>query len=146
MNLPDFVAELKRRNVYKVAVAYAVVGWLLIQSRLNLFPTFEAPDWVMKVIVTAIVTGFPIALVIAWAFEMTPEGMKRTENLSPNEHLRAVERRSSRRYIVRRGAVLSVGLLLFQSDTTEPSAAHGESRATRRNLRQRRSQFCRLKI
>ena len=87
MNPPNFFAELKRRNVYKVAVAYAVVAWLLIQAASILFPTFEAPDWVMKVFVTVIAAGFPIALLIAWAFEMTPEGMKRTENVAPNERI-----------------------------------------------------------
>jgi len=69
-----FFAELKRRNVYKVAVAYAVVAWLLIQAASILFPTFEAPPWVMKVFVAVIVLGFPIALVFSWAFEITPEG------------------------------------------------------------------------
>src|SRR5712691_4922448 len=87
MNPRNFFAELKRRNVYKVAVAYAVIAWLLIQAGSILFPTFEAPGWVMKVFVTIVAAGFPIALVIAWAFEMTPEGMKRTENLSPNEYI-----------------------------------------------------------
>ena len=82
---PSFFAELKRRNVYKVAIAYAVIAWLLIQAGSILFPTFEAPGWVMKVFVTIIAAGFPIALVIAWAFEMTPEGLKRTQDLSPNE-------------------------------------------------------------
>ncbi len=81
MNGRNFFAELKRRNVYKVAVAYAVVAWLLIQAASILFPTYEAPAWVMKVFVAVVALGFPIALVISWAFEMTPEGMKRTENV-----------------------------------------------------------------
>jgi TolB-like protein/Flp pilus assembly protein TadD len=79
VKLSEFFAELKRRNVYKVAVAYAVVAWLLIQAASILFPTFEAPGWVMKVFVTIIAAGFPIALILAWAFELTPEGLKRTE-------------------------------------------------------------------
>jgi TolB-like protein/Flp pilus assembly protein TadD len=81
MNSRNFFAELKRRNVYKVAVAYAVAAWLLIQAASILFPTFEAPGWVMKVFVTAVAAGFPIALILAWAFELTPEGIKRTEDL-----------------------------------------------------------------
>src|SRR4030081_2812212 len=85
MNPGNFFAELKRRNVYKVAVAYAVVAWLLIQAASILLPTFEAPAWVMKAFVVIIVLGFPVAVVIAWAFEMTPEGIKRTENISPDE-------------------------------------------------------------
>jgi|SRR6476659_8420962 len=80
MTSPSFFAELKRRNVYKVAIAYAVIAWLLIQAASIFFPTFEAPGWVMKVFVAIIAAGFPIALVPAWAFELTPEGIKRTED------------------------------------------------------------------
>src|SRR5213075_3326554 len=87
MSERNFFAELKRRNVYKVAVAYAVVAWLLIQAASILFPTYEAPAWVMKVFVAIVALGFPIALVIAWAFEMTPEGMKRTEYVRPDEKI-----------------------------------------------------------
>jgi TolB-like protein/Tfp pilus assembly protein PilF len=74
-----FFAELKRRNVYKVAVAYAVVGWLLIQVATQVFPFFEVPNWGVRLVVLLIVIGFPVALVIAWAFELTPQGLKRTE-------------------------------------------------------------------
>src|SRR5437588_5836308 len=77
----NFFAELKRRNVYKVAVAYAVVGWLLVQVATQVFPFFEIPNWAVRLVVLAIVVGFPIALVIAWAFELTPEGLKRTEDV-----------------------------------------------------------------
>src|SRR5215472_14350281 len=87
MKSGSFFAELKRRNVYKVAVAYAVVAWLLIQAASILFPTFEAPPWVMKVFVAVIVLGFPIALVFSWAFEITPEGIKREEEVLPNESI-----------------------------------------------------------
>ena len=80
MNLESFFAELRRRNVYKVAVGYAVVGWLLIQVATQVFPFFEIPNWGVRLIVLLIVVGFPIALVIAWAFELTPEGIKRTED------------------------------------------------------------------
>jgi TolB-like protein/Tfp pilus assembly protein PilF len=73
--------ELKRRNIYKVAVAYAIVAWLLIQAASILLPTFEAPTWVMKVFISAIVLGFPAALIFAWAFEITPEGIKRAEDV-----------------------------------------------------------------
>ena len=79
MKIANFFTELKRRNVYKVAVAYAVVAWLLIQAASILFPTFEAPGWMMKVFVAVVAAGFPIALILAWAFELTPEGLKRTE-------------------------------------------------------------------
>src|SRR5438876_4754266 len=81
MNLLNLFAELKRRNVYKVAVAYAIVGWLLVQVATQVFPFFEIPNWAVRLVVLAIVIGFPIALVIAWAFELTPEGLKRTEDV-----------------------------------------------------------------
>jgi TolB-like protein/cytochrome c-type biogenesis protein CcmH/NrfG len=79
VNFRDLLAELKRRNVYKVAIAYAVVAWLLIQVATQVFPFFEIPNWVVRLVVLVIIVGFPIALIIAWAFELTPEGLKRTE-------------------------------------------------------------------
>src|SRR6266700_3884651 len=106
----NFFAELKRRNVYKVAVAYAVVGWLLVQVATQVFPFFEIPNWAVRLIVLAIVIGFPIALVIAWAFELTPEGIKRTEDVD-----RATETRTKSHawiYIAIVGALLSIGLFL----------------------------------
>jgi len=109
----NFFAELKRRNVYKVAVAYAVVAWLLIQAASILFPTFEAPPWVMKVFVAVIVLGFPIALVFSWAFEITPEGIKRESEVAPNQ---SITRRTGRKIV---GitvviAVIAAGLFVFQ--------------------------------
>src|SRR2546422_2578892 len=79
MNLRNFFAELKRRNVYKVAIAYAVVAWLLMQIATQVFPFLEIPNWAIRLVIMLIVIGFPIALIIAWAFELTPEGLKRTE-------------------------------------------------------------------
>ena len=84
---PSFFSELKRRNVYKVAVAYAVVSWLLIQAASILFPTFEAPPWAMKVFVAVIALGFPVALVFSWAFEITPEGLKRESEIEPGKSI-----------------------------------------------------------
>src|SRR5262245_46425349 len=79
MNGHGFLAELKRRNVYKVAIAYAAVGWLLIQVATQVFPFFDVPGWAVRLVVLFVIVGFPIALLIAWAFELTPEGIKRTE-------------------------------------------------------------------
>src|SRR5205823_11145897 len=79
MNLPSFFAELKRRNVYKVAIAYAVVAWLLMQVASQIFPFFEIPNWAVRLVVLLLVIGFPVAVILAWAFELTPEGLKRTE-------------------------------------------------------------------
>src|SRR5438132_2477170 len=80
MNANQFFGELRRRNVYKVAVAYAVVGWLLIQVATQVFPFLEIPNWAIRLIILAIAIGFPVALIIAWAFELTPEGIRRTED------------------------------------------------------------------
>jgi serine/threonine-protein kinase len=77
--MDNFFAELKRRNVYKVAVAYAVIGWLIAQIATQIFPFLEIPNWVVRLVIVVVAIGFPIALVIAWAFEATPEGIKRTE-------------------------------------------------------------------
>ncbi len=79
MKIDNFFAELRRRNVYKVAVAYAVVGWLVVQVATQVFPFLEIPNWVVRLVIALVVIGFPIALIIAWAFEATPEGIKRTE-------------------------------------------------------------------
>jgi hypothetical protein len=75
----SFFSELKRRNVYKVAVAYVVAGWALAQGIAQVFPVFDVPNWVVRLIVALIVIGFPIALIFAWVFEITPEGLKRAE-------------------------------------------------------------------
>jgi TolB-like protein len=91
VNPKRFLAEVKRRNVYKVAVAYAVVAWLLMQIATQVFPFFEIPNWAVRLVVLVIIIGFPIALVIAWAFELTPEGLKRTETAD------AVPQRSANR-------------------------------------------------
>jgi TolB-like protein/Flp pilus assembly protein TadD len=85
MNSGHFFLELKRRNVYKVAVAYAVIAWLLVQAGSILFPTFEAPPWVMKVFVAVIAAAFPFSLIMSWAFELTPEGARRIPKRSRRE-------------------------------------------------------------
>ena len=79
MKPASFFSELKRRNVYKVTIAYAVVSWLLIQVATQVFPFFEIPNWAVRLVVLLLVIGFPVALILAWAFELTPEGIKRTE-------------------------------------------------------------------
>src|SRR5437764_11540884 len=90
---PSFFAELKRRNVYKVAVAYAVAAWLLIQAASIFLPAFNAPQWAMQVVILILLIGFPIALVFSWAFEITPEGIKRTEDIRPDEKIPQWSRR-----------------------------------------------------
>src|SRR5713101_9941993 len=109
----NFFSELKRRNVYKVAVAYAVVAWLLIQAASIFLPAFDAPSWVMKFLIIAIVLGFPIALVLSWAFELTPEGIKREEDVAPNESITHQTGRKLVRITIAL-AVNAAGLLAFQ--------------------------------
>jgi TolB-like protein/tetratricopeptide (TPR) repeat protein len=108
MNPRSFFGELKRRNVYKVAVAYAIVGWLLVQIATQVFPFLEIPTWVVRSVIALVAIGFPIALVIAWAFEATPEGIKRTEDVDPSAA------RGSKKhawiYITVIGAAFSIGL------------------------------------
>jgi TolB-like protein len=109
VKIDNFFAELKRRNVYKVAVAYAIVGWLLVQIATQVFPFLEIPTWIVRLVIVLVAAGFPIALVIAWAFELTPEGIKRTEDVDL-----AASARQPRKYtwifVVIVGAALSVGL------------------------------------
>ena len=81
----NFFSELKRRNVYRVAAAYAIVGWLLLEIASVVMPTFEAPEWVMKVVTFAIILGFPLALVFAWAYEITPEGLRREKEVERSQ-------------------------------------------------------------
>ena len=88
MNPRNFFSELKRRNVYKVAIAYGVVAWLLIQVATQVFPFFEVPNWGIRLIVLFIVIGCPVALILAWAFELTPEGIKRTDEIEPERQSR----------------------------------------------------------
>ncbi len=121
MNLMNFFAELKRRNVYKVAVAYAVVGWLLIQVATAVFPFLGISNAAVWLVVVVVIVGFPIALVIAWAFEMTPEGMKRTQNISPNERLPQWSRRKFAVFIAGTAAV-AASLLAFQLLLPKPAA------------------------
>ena len=110
---PSFFAELKRRNVYKVAVAYAVVSWLLIQIATQVFPFFEVPNWTVRLVVVLLVLGFPVALVLSWAFEITPEGIKLESEVGPNERGKGpIARRVVGITIAL--AVVAAGLLAFQ--------------------------------
>jgi serine/threonine-protein kinase len=119
MNPRNLFAELKRRNVYKVAVAYAVVGWLLVQVTTQVFPIFEIPNWALRLIVLAIIIGFPIALVIAWAFELTPEGIKHTEDVDLSD--KRVLKNRTWIYITLLAAALSIALF-FVGRLSAPSS------------------------
>src|SRR5712692_5000782 len=107
-----FFAELKRRHVYKVAIAYAVVAWLLMQVASQIFPFFEIPNWAVRLVVLLLVIGFPVALILAWAFELTPQGIKRTETADA-EHLPTRSHKRAWIYVVIIGGVLSIGLFFL---------------------------------
>jgi len=130
MDPATFFTELKRRKVYRVAVAYAIVAWLLIQAGSILFPTFEAPPWVMKVFITAVILGFPVALILAWAFELTPEGIKRAEEVTTQKSKIPKAGRKWTAIIVV-AAVLAATLLAFQFARTRkpPTAEPGKQTA-----------------
>src|SRR4051794_35174594 len=132
MKIDNFFSELKRRNVYKVAVAYAVVGWLLVQAATQVFPFFEIPNWAVRLVVLAIVIGFPLALVIAWAFELTPQGLKRTEDVD----LAAQGQRKSHAwiYVVIVGAAFSIGLFFIGRYTASRTAEDRRPSATAGSL------------
>src|SRR5947209_17448892 len=112
MNLSSFFAELKRRNVYKVAVAYAVVAWLTIQAASIFLPAFNAPQWAMQIVILILVIGFPIALAFSWAFEITPEGIKRESEVTANE---SITHHTGRKIVALTIvlAVIATGLLIF---------------------------------
>ena len=113
MDLKNFFAELKRRNVYRVAVAYAVVGWLLIQIATQVFPFFEISNAGVRLVLLLIIIGFPIALVIAWLFQLTPEGLKRTEAV---DLAKSIRRRTGRKldFLIIAVLLLVIAILVLQ--------------------------------
>src|SRR6266702_2416682 len=112
MKIDNFFSELKRRNAYKVAVAYAIVGWLLVQIATQVFPFLEIPNWVVRLVIALVAIGFPIALVIAWAFEITPQGIERTE-VADTIQAAVGQKKHAWIYVAIVGAVLSIGLFFL---------------------------------
>src|SRR5947207_12441159 len=124
MNSGNFFAELKRRNVYKVAVAYAIAGWALSQGIAQVFPVFDVPNWAIRMIVLLIVLGFPVAVVFAWFFEITPEGIKRTEVADAMPKV-ATQKKRAWIYVVVISGLLSIALF-FLGRYTASSVTSGE--------------------
>ena len=131
MRIDNFFAELKRRNVYKVAIAYVVGGWALSQGIAQVFPVFDIPNWVIRLIVLLIIIGLPIALVLAWMFELTPEGLKRTETA---DAMPATTRKTKHAwiYVVVIGALASMALFFLgrysaENKTASPSGISNKS-------------------
>ncbi len=127
VNPKTFFGELKRRNVYKVAIAYAVVGWLLTQVATQVFPFFEIPNWGIRLVVLIIAIGFPIAVIIAWAFELTPEGLKRTE--SADELPKRSARSHAWIYVVIVAGAISVGVFFLGRYTSSKQSAKTPERS-----------------
>ena len=123
MRVANFNSELKRRNVYKVAVAYMVGGWALSQGIAQVFPVFDVPNGMIRLIVLLIILGLPVALVLAWMFEITPEGIKRTEDVDLSGQ--QVPKKRVWIYVVIIGALVSVGLFFLGRYT----AVNGSSAA-----------------
>jgi adenylate cyclase len=119
----SFFAELKRRNVYKVAVAYAIVGWLIVQIATQVFPFLEIPNWVVRLVIVCIAIGFPIAFIIAWAFELTPEGIKRTEDVGPS--VGGASKGRTWIYVAAIGAALSIAVFFIGRYTGQHYARAG---------------------
>src|SRR5438132_2914755 len=111
MNARTFFTELKRRRVYSVAVAYVVVAWLLIQVATQVFPFFNIPNWVVRLVVLLTIVGFPVSLVCAWAFEITPEGIKLEGDID-----RRITRKTGRKLtaLIVFIATVAAGLMIFR--------------------------------
>ena len=123
-NKPSLFSELRRRNVFRVALTYAVVAWLLIEIASVLLPLVDAPESIITAFVVLLALGFAVALFISWAFEMTPEGLKRTQDLSPGEVIPYWSRRKFATFIFGVAGVafcLSAYHLLFPPQVRNPS-------------------------
>src|SRR6266404_5329124 len=125
MSERNLFGELKRRNVYKVAVAYIVAGWALSQGIAQVFPVFDVPNWVIRLIVVLIIIGLPIALVLAWMFELTPQGIKRTETADAMPET-ARQKKHTWIYVVVIGGLFSIGLFFLG----RYSAATGQTQSS----------------
>jgi len=119
-------AEMRRRNVFRVALTYAVVAWLLIQIASVFLPMLDAPEWIITAFVVLLGFGFAVALFISWAYEMTPEGLKRTEDLSPDEVIPYWSRRKFARFIIGT-AVIAFGLSAYQLLRPKPVATFSQT-------------------
>src|SRR6266480_1542272 len=125
----NFFAELKRRNVYKVAVAYIVAGWALSQGIAQVFPVFDIPNWIIRLIVLLIILGLPIALVLAWRFELTPQGIKRTETADAMPET-ARQKKHTWIYVVVIAGLFSIGLFFLGRYSAKNATARQSEAAT----------------
>src|SRR4051794_6006752 len=110
MDWRRFLGELQRRNVYRVAVTYTVVSWVLIQIATQVFPSFDIPAWAVRLVVLLLILGFPVALIVAWAFELTPKGLKRTDEVLPHE---SIAHHTGRKLLAVAAIAVAVAIGLF---------------------------------
>src|SRR5213082_3520994 len=122
MKSGNFFSELKRRNVYKVAVAYAVIGWLVMQVASTIVPALHLPETITTAVVVLTLLGFPIALVLAWAFELTPEGIKRAEDTTPGDYSRRPRTHKFTAFVASI-AILAAGFAIFQLVRNRPASS-----------------------
>ncbi|MFK8053625.1 MAG: hypothetical protein AB8F65_11680 [Woeseiaceae bacterium] len=133
MKIPHFIEELKRRNVFRVAAAYAIASWVIIQVAETVFPRIGMPDWIVTFVIIAVVIGFPIALIIGWVFELTPDGVHKSNEIEITESVTASTGKKLDRLIIASLAVLIVLLLseriffaestIFESDAVSDQGA-----------------------
>jgi TolB-like protein/predicted Zn-dependent protease len=123
MNWRSFLGELQRRNVYRVAATYTVVSWVLIQIATQVFPFFDIPNWAVRVVILLLVLGFPVALILAWAFELTPEGIKRTEEVPARE---AIRRHTGRKLLAVAAVAAAIAGSLFIVQVSRRSVANSK--------------------
>lgn len=120
-------AELQRRNVVRVGIAYAVISWVLAQVAEFAFENFGAPEWVLKTVVVVLLLGLPLALFLAWAYEITPEGVKREEDVDRSQSITHATGRKLD-FVIIGTLVLAVGYFLWERPTiVEPVAAPVEA-------------------
>ena len=133
MKIDNFFIELKRRNVYKVAVAYIVAGWALSQGIAQVLPVFDVPNWAIRLIVVLVIIGLPVALVLAWAFEITPEGIKRTE-MADRMPAAARGKKHTWIYIVVVGVIVSIALIFIGRYTARNTVSAARTEAATASL------------
>ena len=120
MKTQEFLGELKRRNVYKAAVAYCVFAWLLIQVATQVFPFFNIPSWAVRLVILLLLIGFPVVLIFAWAFEITPEGLKRTEEVPPEA---SITHRTGRKLMAAIAVIFAIAAILFSLQLVRPKTS-----------------------
>ena len=127
----SFTDELKRRNVVRVAIAYAIVAWLLLQVADVILDNIEAPAWVFQAILLLLVIGFPVALILAWAFELTPEGLKKEEDVDRSQ---SVTHATGRKldFLIIGALVLALGYFSYDKFVLDPARDARSGAATQR--------------